>query len=528
MLISFLKHGTGSARSASGYVLAPTDALGDRRAGVEVLRGDPELVAAVADGLRFKHRYTSGVIAWAPEDRPDDAEIGAVLDDFEELAFAGLSADRRCWSAVLHREPGGGVHVHVLAARCDLQTGRSLNIAPPGWLNDYRPLRDMHNLEHGWAEPDDPARRRDSAAPSFELKQRKAALRQGREFRPDRESIAALLTEAIEDGLVAGRADVAAHLSELGEITRQGKDYISVKPHGAARAIRLKGAIYDAEFDAGRWLAARRADPAAPGGAGRDPGAGPEAVAGALRAARAGFRRAVERRAEHNLQRYGENAVGYGQGSGPGAAPDPAPVAAGSPGSGAGPGDPGGGDALGLAPDPAPAGAAGPEPFGPDDGDRPGRQPLDPVPGGHGDLGPGGRAAIPYGGAALSPDSGPELSDERDRRNAGPGAGEAAGGGQAPVGAADLALDAFVAAARGAAEARRGRDAEAAGLDRVPGGIPDQAGGIRDALERACRVIAAALERAADHVRKRLEAEEEPDSGSSAPSLDCTPGGFGP
>ena len=163
MLISFLRHSTGSARKASGYVLAATDALGIERAGVEVLRGNPDQVAAVADSLRFKHRYTSGVIAWAPEDRPDDAQIDAVLDDFEELAFAGLSPDRCCWSAVLHREPDGGVHVHVLAARCDLQTGRSLNIAPPGWLNDYRPLRDMHNLGHGWADPDDPARRRDSA-----------------------------------------------------------------------------------------------------------------------------------------------------------------------------------------------------------------------------------------------------------------------------------------------------------------------------------------------------------------------------
>ena len=235
MLISFLRHGTGSARKASGYVLAASDALGIERAGVEVLRGNPDQVAAVADSLRFKHRYTSGVIAWAPEDRPSDAQIGAVLNDFEELAFAGLSPDRCCWSAVLHREPDGGVHVHVLAARCDLQTGRSLNIAPPGWLNDYRPLRDMHNLEHGWANPDDPARRRDSAEPSFELKQRKAALRQGREFASDREGITLLLTEAIEDGLVADRADVARHLSELGEITRQGSNHISLKPHGADR-----------------------------------------------------------------------------------------------------------------------------------------------------------------------------------------------------------------------------------------------------------------------------------------------------
>ena len=233
MLISFLRHGTGSVRKASGYVLAASDTLGIERAGVEVLRGNPDQVASVADSLRFKHRYTSGVIAWAPEDRPSDAQIGAVLDDFERLAFAGLSPDRCCWSAVLHREPDGGVHVHVLAARCDLQTGRSLNIAPPGWLNDYRPLRDMHNLEHGWADPDDPARRRDSAEPSFELKQRKAALRQGREFASDREGITALLTKAIEDGLIADRADVARHLSELGEITRQGSNHISVRPHGA-------------------------------------------------------------------------------------------------------------------------------------------------------------------------------------------------------------------------------------------------------------------------------------------------------
>ena len=32
-----------------------------------------------------------------------------------------------------YREADGGVHVHVLAARCDLETGQSLNIASPGW-----------------------------------------------------------------------------------------------------------------------------------------------------------------------------------------------------------------------------------------------------------------------------------------------------------------------------------------------------------------------------------------------------------
>ena len=90
--------------------------------GVEVRRGDPDTVAAVADALQFKHKYTSGVIAWTPEDRPTDAQIEAVLDKFEKTAWAGLEPDRYAWTAVEHRERGGSVHVHVLAARYDLET----------------------------------------------------------------------------------------------------------------------------------------------------------------------------------------------------------------------------------------------------------------------------------------------------------------------------------------------------------------------------------------------------------------------
>ena len=58
--------------------------------------------------------------------------------------------------AVEHRERGG-VHMHVLAARCDLETGRSLNIAPPGWRKTLGRLRDGFNHEHGRSRPDGPA-----------------------------------------------------------------------------------------------------------------------------------------------------------------------------------------------------------------------------------------------------------------------------------------------------------------------------------------------------------------------------------
>ena len=139
MLVKFLAHGTGSAQAAADYLTRELDSQGEIRDDVAVLRGDPDAVAAVADTLEFEHKYTSGVIAWAPEDRPSDQDIDRVLDEFEQSAWAGLEPDRYAWAAVQHRAATGGVHVHVLAARCDLETGKSLNIAPPGLGADLRP-----------------------------------------------------------------------------------------------------------------------------------------------------------------------------------------------------------------------------------------------------------------------------------------------------------------------------------------------------------------------------------------------------
>ena len=178
MLVKFLARGTGSAQAAADYLLRETDSQGAVREDVAVLRGDPDDVAAVADSLEFDHKYTSGVIAWAPEDQPSDQDIDRVLDEFEQTAWAGLAPDRHAWAAVQHRAANGGVHVHVLAARCDLETGKSLNIAPPGWEQTYGPLVEACNLEHGWSRPDDPARARDQQ-PGHRAYLEAAALRAG-------------------------------------------------------------------------------------------------------------------------------------------------------------------------------------------------------------------------------------------------------------------------------------------------------------------------------------------------------------
>ena len=63
MHIKFLPHGKGLARVAADYLVGERDTEGHRREGVEVLRGNPDMVAAVADSLEFERKYRSVVIA---------------------------------------------------------------------------------------------------------------------------------------------------------------------------------------------------------------------------------------------------------------------------------------------------------------------------------------------------------------------------------------------------------------------------------------------------------------------------------
>ena len=116
------------------------------REGVDVLRENPDHVAAVADTLAFEHKYTSAVIAGAPDDRPTDAQIDAVFDIFERTAWAGLEPARYAWTAVQHRSvrPGDGPapqhRAAQLAAHLRPAARRLQRRAPPTWTRPPRTL----------------------------------------------------------------------------------------------------------------------------------------------------------------------------------------------------------------------------------------------------------------------------------------------------------------------------------------------------------------------------------------------------
>jgi 5S rRNA maturation endonuclease (ribonuclease M5) len=276
MLIKFLNHGTGSAERAAAYLTGTHDHTGTERADVRVLRGDPKLIAHLADGLPFVQRYTSGVIAWHRDDKPTQEEIEQVLEDFERTAFAGLDRSQYTYSAILHQEADGSKHVHLFMPRIELLSGRSLNIAPPGWTTLFGHWRDAWNFERGWARPDDPARARAiRPGPVWQAKERsrRSELR-AQAMRLDgldegeiaealalevdpRQALEQLSLRLVMEGHVADRQGLVQALKRFAVVAREGDDYISVKPTAASKAIRLRGAIFQRSAD---YLAIRAAN----------------------------------------------------------------------------------------------------------------------------------------------------------------------------------------------------------------------------------------------------------------------------
>ena len=299
MHIKHLKFGKGSCKKASDYLLQQNDSTGKKRDEIIVLRGNPEQVAAVADSLNFKYKYTSGVIAFSPDDNPTPGQIKNVLDDYEKIAFSGLDPDQYSFSAVLHREKDKGIHIHTLTARVELTTGKSMNIAPPGHLKTFDAVRDYHNYKNNWTRPDDPERAR-LLQPNFHAYIDAKKLRQGMKVEPDtREFINTYLEQRVDIGKINNRQDVLDSLHSVGLKTpRIGKKYITVLDTDTNKRFRMKGVLYNENFK--RDDLKREIESTNGRGQTRDRTADKTAARDAYNE----FERLCKKRAEFNQERY--------------------------------------------------------------------------------------------------------------------------------------------------------------------------------------------------------------------------------
>jgi hypothetical protein len=253
MLLKFFKGGQGKGERIINYLIKEKDAKGIEREPLpEIIKGDPDQILKIINSLKFKYKYKTGVISFSPEDRPTEEQQQAVMESFEETAFAGLDRDQYDILWIRHRHTKDNrVELHFVSPCIEFSTSKSLNIAPPGWRYYFCHWRNYWNYSQEWADPEDPQRAR-LYQPGYHayIDAQNQRLEVANLETVNRDDYRKVIHNYIEDNIKIGsinnRNDIIQILKEAGfKIPRMGKNYITVLEENSNKRIRLKGGIYD-------------------------------------------------------------------------------------------------------------------------------------------------------------------------------------------------------------------------------------------------------------------------------------------
>lgn len=246
MMVRVFRAGRSNGQSPVNYLLSDTDHTGTKRTvKPEVLEGSPATTIAIINSIQRQHKYVSGVIAFRQEEKPTRDQMHDVIRAFKKTVAPGIKDDALNSLWVLHQEKGN-TELHFLLAMTHLPTGRRWNPHPPGEknLDLYRQFVSVMNETMGYAQVvPNPLHALmgdfEHKAPRGKEKQRKTHL------------LMKEIARTIQSGKVNNRDALCEFLDEeLGvTVTRQGRDYLSVRLPGTERAIRLKGAAFQHDAD---------------------------------------------------------------------------------------------------------------------------------------------------------------------------------------------------------------------------------------------------------------------------------------
>ena len=264
MIVRFFKTGLSNGESPVNYLLREADHQGnDRGAKPEILEGNPDFTIRLINECGRVHKYASGVLAFRPEEQPTRQELFAILDRFRETFAPGISPEHYHCLFVRHeeaRDRSTGLrpfHVHFVIPMTFLGgesptgkplAGKRFNPHPPGQqsIETMKLFTAITNHEHGWKQVVEKPMR--LGVNSFWRKV------DGQNNARKLAHLKEALTQGIRSGEIGNRDALIQFLeNDLGcTVTRRSDKYLSVKFPGAAKAIRLKGRMFEAQTDYAR------------------------------------------------------------------------------------------------------------------------------------------------------------------------------------------------------------------------------------------------------------------------------------
>ncbi len=245
MLVKFwgINQGGGDGDGSVNYLLNERVEQGTAR----VLKGDANLTKSLLLSLTQKHKACVGCLSFE-EPNIDESLKYELMESFENALLTQEMQGRYNILWVEHTDKGR-LELNFVIPRIDLITQKAFT--PYYHSADITRIdiwKDYANLKHAFTNPKDLEKQQISNYHNTKTPQGKAIFKNYKELDN-------YLYNAVTQGLLNSRAEIIELLQASNyEITRQGKDYISVKLPNQQKAKRLKGIIYDERFTEQRLI----------------------------------------------------------------------------------------------------------------------------------------------------------------------------------------------------------------------------------------------------------------------------------
>ncbi len=245
MLVKFwgINQGGGDGDGSVNYLLNERVEQGTAK----VLKGDANLTKSLLLSLTQKHKACVGCLSFE-EPNINESLKYELMESFENALLT--QEMQGCYNILwVEHTDKGRLELNFVIPKIDLERRKAFN--PYYHKVDLKRIdtwKDCINLKHNFTNPKDLEKQQISNYHNTKTPQGKAIFKNYKELDN-------YLYNAVTQGLLNSRAEIIELLQVSNyEITRQGKDYISVKLPNQQKAKRLKGIIYDERFTEQRLI----------------------------------------------------------------------------------------------------------------------------------------------------------------------------------------------------------------------------------------------------------------------------------
>lgn len=238
MVVKFFSNKKGGSSKAINYLLNEREQQGTAR----VLQGDPELTRQIINNIKFKQKTTVGCLSFEEKNISEDMKY-QLMKDFENHLLPGM--ENRFNILWVEHTDKGRLELNFVIPKIDLETQKSLNpYYHKADLPRVEKWQDLQNLKYDYSSPKDPSKERNVEINSHIKK-----------FNKSYEELNETIQELATQGHIQNREQLIELLKNSGiEVTRSGKDYISVKLPDSKKARKFKGGVYEQQFTSTREI----------------------------------------------------------------------------------------------------------------------------------------------------------------------------------------------------------------------------------------------------------------------------------